>query len=44
MKDVQTLPGADINFDNNLLDAKNCTRLNNIIKFQKREGRWDLEK
>ena len=27
MKDVQTLPGADIDCDHNLLFAKMCTRL-----------------
>jgi hypothetical protein len=32
---VQTLPGADIDSDHNLLVAKICTRLKKIISFQK---------
>ena len=44
MKDVQTLPGADIDSDRNLLVAKICTRLKKMIKFQKRRPQWDLEK
>jgi hypothetical protein len=44
VKDVQTLPGADIDSDHNLLVAKICTRLKKIIRFQKRRPRWDLEK
>jgi hypothetical protein len=44
MKDVQTLPGADVDSDHNLLVAKICIRLKKIIKFQKRKPRWDLEK
>jgi hypothetical protein len=44
VKDVQTLPGADIDSDDNLLVAKICTRLKKIIRFQKRKPRWDLEK
>ena len=36
VKDVQTLPGADIDSDHNLLVAKICTRLKEIIRFQKR--------
>jgi len=44
VKDVQTLPGADIDFDHNLLVAKICTRLKKIIRFQNRRPRWDLEK
>jgi len=43
MKDVQTLPGADIDFDHNLLVAKICTRLKKIVKIQKGKPRWDLE-
>jgi hypothetical protein len=42
VKDVQTLPGADIDCDHNLLVAKICTRLKKIIRFQKRKPRWDL--
>ena len=43
VKDVQTLPGADIDSDHNLLVAKICTRLKKIIRFQKRRPQWDLE-
>jgi hypothetical protein len=44
VKDVQTLPGADIDSDHDLLVAKVRTRLNKIIRFQKSRSRWDLEK
>ena len=44
VKDVQTLPGADIDSDHYLLVAKICTRLKKIIRFQKRRPQWDLEK
>ena len=44
VKDVQILPGADIDSDRNLLVAKICTRLKKIIRFQKRRPQWDLEK
>jgi hypothetical protein len=44
VKDVQTLPGADIDCDHNLLVATICTRLKKIMRFQKRKPRWDLEK
>ena len=44
MKDVQTLPAADIDSDHNLLVAKFRTRLKKIIRFQKSRPRWDLEK
>jgi hypothetical protein len=44
VKDVQTLPGADIDSDHNLLVAKICTRLKKITRFQKRRPKWDLEK
>jgi hypothetical protein len=44
VKDVQTLPGADIDSDHNLLVAQICTRLKKIIRFQKRRPQWDLEK
>jgi hypothetical protein len=37
VKDVQTLPGADIDSDHNLLVAKICTRL-------KKRPQWDLKK
>ena len=44
VKDVQTLPGADIDSDRDLLVAKIHTRLKKIIRFQKSRPRWDLEK
>jgi hypothetical protein len=44
VNDVQTLPGADIDSDHNLLVAKICTRLKKIIRFQKRKPISDLEK
>ena len=44
VKDVQTLPGADIDSDHNLLVAKICTKFKKIIRFQKRRPQWDLEK
>jgi hypothetical protein len=44
VKDVKTLPGADIDSDHNLLVAKFRTWLKKIIRFQKRRPRWDLEK
>jgi hypothetical protein len=44
MKDVQTLPVADIDSDHNLLGVNICTRLKKIIKFQKGKLRWNLEK
>ena len=44
VKDVQTLPGADIDSDHNLLVAKICTRSKKNIRFQKRRPQWDLEK
>jgi exonuclease III len=42
VKDVQTLPGADINLDHNLLAAKICTRLKKIIRFKREDhnGIW----
>jgi hypothetical protein len=44
VKDVQTLPGADIDSDHNLLVAKICTRLKKVTRFQKRRPQWDFEK
>jgi hypothetical protein len=44
VKDVQTQPGADIDYDHNLLVAKICTRLKRIMRLQKRKPVWDLEK
>jgi len=43
VKDMQTLPGADTDFDHNLLFAKVPTSLKKIIRFQKSRPRWDLE-
>jgi hypothetical protein len=43
MKEVQTLPEADIDFDHNLLVSMICTRLKKIVKIQKGKPRWDLE-
>jgi len=44
VKCVQTLPGAYIDIDHNLLFVKICTRLKKVIRFQKIRPRWDLEK
>ena len=44
VKDVQKLPGANIDSDHNFLVAKVRTRLKKIIRFQKSRPRWDLEK
>jgi len=43
VKDVQTLPGADIDSDHNLLVAKVRTSLKKIMRFQRSRHRWDLE-
>jgi flagellar biosynthesis component FlhA len=44
VKNVQTLAGADIDSDHNLLVSKVRTRLKKIVRFQKRRQQWDLEK
>jgi hypothetical protein len=44
VKDVHTLPGADIDFGHNLLVAKIGTKLKKTERFQKRGSRWDLNK
>jgi len=44
VKDVQTLTGADIDTDHNLLVAKVRTRLKKNIRFQTTRPRCDLEK
>jgi hypothetical protein len=36
-------PRADIDSDHNLPIAKICTRLKEIMRFQKRRPQWDLE-
>ena len=43
VKDVQTLPGADIDSDHNLLVAKFRTRLKKTVRFQNSRPRWDLK-
>ena len=44
VKDVHTLPVADIDSDHNILVVKICTSFKKIIRFQKRRPQWDLEK
>jgi hypothetical protein len=44
VKDVQKLPGADIDSDQKLLVSKFHTRLKKIIRFQISRPRRDLEK
>jgi hypothetical protein len=44
VKDVHTLPGADIDSDHKLLVANICTRMENVIRFQKRRPTLYLEK
>ena len=44
VEDVQTLHGADIDSDHNLLVARVRTRLKKIIRLKKSRPRWDLEK
>ena len=44
MEDVQTLHGADIDFDHNLLLAKICTRLKKIVRFRRGKPTWDVQK
>jgi hypothetical protein len=39
MKNEQTMPGADIDSDHNLLVVKICTGLKKIVKFQKGKPR-----
>jgi hypothetical protein len=34
VKDVETVPGADIDFNLNILVAKICTGLKKIVRFQ----------
>jgi len=38
---VQTMPGADIDSDHNLLVAKICSRLKKFVRFKKRRPQWD---
>ena len=44
VKDVQTLPGADIDSVHNILVAKFRTSLKKIIRFQKNRPKWDFDK
>ena len=44
VKDVQTLPGTEIDSDHHLLVAKVRTRLKKIMRFQNSRPRWNLEK
>jgi hypothetical protein len=44
VKDVQTMPGADIDSDQNLLVATICTSLKKITRFHTRKPIWELEK
>jgi hypothetical protein len=44
LKNVQSLPGTDIDCDHNLVVAKICSRLKKIIRFQKRSPQCVLEK
>jgi hypothetical protein len=44
VKNVQSLPGTDIDFDHNLLVVEICTRLKKNIRFQKRRPQCYLEK
>jgi endonuclease/exonuclease/phosphatase family metal-dependent hydrolase len=44
VENVQTLHGAHIDSDHNLLVVIIYTILKNIIRFRKRSRRWDLEK
>ena len=44
VKVVQTLPGAGLDSDHNLLVPKICTRLKKIIRIQKRRPQRGLEK
>jgi hypothetical protein len=44
IRDVKTLPGADIDSDHNLLVAEVQTKLKAIKKDEKRKLKWDLEK
>jgi hypothetical protein len=41
---MQTMCGADVDSDHNLLVVKVRTSLKKIIRFQKRRPRWYLEK
>jgi len=42
-KDEQTVPGADTDYDYNLLAVKICMRLK-IMKVPKEKPKWGLEK
>ena len=44
MRNMKTLPGANIDSDHNLLVAEVQTRLEAIKKAEKRKPKWNLEK
>ena len=44
MKDMQIVPGADTDYDYNLLAVKICMRLKKIMKVPKGKPKWGLEK
>ena len=44
MKEVKSLPGADIDFNHRLSVANNFPRWTKILRFRKGNQRWDLEK
>jgi hypothetical protein len=44
MKDVQTVPGADIDSNHNSLIAKISSRLKKIIRFKEIKPGWDVKK
>jgi hypothetical protein len=44
IRDVKTLPGADIDTDHNLLLAEVQTRLKTIKRAGKRNPKWNFEK
>ena len=41
---MQTLLGAGIDSDHNLLVAKICTRLKKMLRFHQSRTQWDLQK
>jgi len=43
-QDEQTVPGADTDYDYNLLAVKVCMRLKKILKDPKEKPKWGLEK
>jgi hypothetical protein len=43
VKNGQTLAGADIDSDHNILVTNFCTTLKKIVRFQMRRPQWDLQ-